>query len=167
MSGSDEREAVTVATTRVGELSGVSGEQWLEPFCQFPVFVSGVNRPIVGVAKEPNRIEFEEFAEFCRMGSELTIVEGDAPTDRSIVTGEGYAQSRTILPGRKVRGDQASAFERALSQSGTPLLIESSGIALWVSNDLHRTELSPTYRRLSWAALLSFRVTGGGTSSGR
>ena len=95
------------------------------------------------------------------MGSKLTILEGDAATDRSVVMGEGDAQSRAILPGRKIRGEQASAFERARSQSGTPLLVESSGIALWVSNNFHGSELSvkptgeigaafparPTYRR--------------------
>ena len=76
------------------------------------------------------------------MGSKLTILEGDASADRASGMGEGDAQTRTLLPSRKIRSDQASAFKRALAQGGAPLLIESSSVALWVSNDLHWTELS-------------------------
>src|SRR3954466_13230402 len=54
--------------------SGFSVGQWFQPFREFPVFVSGANRPSVGFAKEPNGIEFEELAEFRRMGSELTTL---------------------------------------------------------------------------------------------
>jgi hypothetical protein len=72
------------------------------------------------------------------MGNRLPILEGDAPTDGSAVVGEGDAQSCTILPSRKIRSDQASAFETALSQNRTPLPVESSGLAFFVSNGLHR-----------------------------
>ncbi len=43
--------------------SGVRVAQLLEQLRELPVFVPRVDRPSVGVAEEPNRIELEDLAE--------------------------------------------------------------------------------------------------------